>query len=57
MWFHGIRVVDLSGQSDVVAELAGRPSGLGWTKENQRCKRQMLWRGIFVMAVFGPHLT
>jgi sugar lactone lactonase YvrE len=49
MWFHCIRVVDLSGQSDVVAELADRPSGLGWTKENQLLAVSMIDRRVLRM--------
>jgi sugar lactone lactonase YvrE len=49
MWFHCIRVVDLSGQSDVVAELADRPSGLGWTKENQLLAVSIIDRRVLRM--------
>jgi sugar lactone lactonase YvrE len=56
MWFHCIRVVDLSGQSEIVAELADRPSGLGWTKENQLLAVSMIDRRVLRVQRGELHL-
>ncbi len=70
LWFSDlfagvVRTVDLSGRSELVAEVAARPSGLGWTADgrllvvsmNDRRLLRLASDGLQVFADLSPYAT